>query len=81
MTPDVDLYTRRLSDPGRDADGYRCTAAVAHDLNNQMTIIIACSELLLDQIGRTDAMCEDLLEIRAAAQKAASLAREVAPRR
>jgi signal transduction histidine kinase len=53
----------------------RVTAAVAHDLNNQMTILLGYSELLLEQADSS--VREGLEEMRRAAWRSAGLARQL----
>jgi signal transduction histidine kinase len=55
-----------------DAIG-RLAGGVAHDINNVLTAITCYSELLLGAIEEQDPRREDVLEIRAAAQRAGSL--------
>ncbi len=50
---------------------------VAHDFNNMLTAILGYSELLTEQIGPDKPMGRDLLEIRAAAERASTLTRQL----
>jgi PAS domain S-box-containing protein len=50
---------------------------VAHDFNNMLTAILGYSELLTAQIGPDKPMGQDLREIMAAAQRAATLTRQL----
>ncbi len=50
---------------------------VAHDFNNMLTAILGYSELLTQQIGPDKPMGQDLREITAAAQRAATLTRQL----
>lgn len=50
---------------------------VAHDFNNMLTAILGYSELLLEQIGPDKPIGKDLREIRNAAQRAATLTRQL----
>jgi two-component system cell cycle sensor histidine kinase/response regulator CckA len=50
---------------------------IAHDFNNLLTIIRTASELLLTDIGPDDARRDDIEEIEEAAQRAASLTRQL----
>jgi signal transduction histidine kinase len=55
----------------------RLTSAVAHDLNNQMTVILGYTQLLLNQAKAVEYFGEDLAEIHRAADQAASLTRQL----
>jgi two-component system, cell cycle sensor histidine kinase and response regulator CckA len=50
---------------------------VAHDFNNMLTAILGYAELLTEQIGPDKPVGQDLLEIVAAAERAASLTRQL----
>jgi two-component system, cell cycle sensor histidine kinase and response regulator CckA len=50
---------------------------VAHDFNNMLTAILGYSELLLEQVGPDKPMGKDLQEIKNAAQRAATLTRQL----
>ncbi len=50
---------------------------VAHDFNNLLTGILGFADLLLDQLGDADPLREDVNEIKKAAERAASLARQL----
>ncbi len=50
---------------------------VAHDFNNLLTGILGFSDLLLDQLGHAGPLREDVNEIKKAAERAASLARQL----
>jgi signal transduction histidine kinase len=50
---------------------------VAHDFNNMLTIILGYSELLTEQIGPDKPMGLDLQEIRAAAERASALTKQL----
>ncbi len=62
---------QRLEAVGRLAGG------VAHDFNNILTAITGYSELLLEDFRANDPRRADLEEIRAAAQRAAALTRQL----
>ena len=62
---------QRLEAVGRLAGG------VAHDFNNILTAITGYSSLLLDGLAPGDPRCEDVEGIRAAAQRAATLTRQL----
>src|SRR5262249_15758697 len=55
----------------------RLAGGVAHDFNNLLTVIIGRSEVLLGRIDSRDAMRPDLLLIYDAAQKAATVTRQL----
>jgi two-component system cell cycle sensor histidine kinase/response regulator CckA len=50
---------------------------VAHDFNNMLTAILGYSELLTEQVGADKPIGRDLLEIKAAAERAAALTRQL----
>jgi len=53
------------------------TGAVAHELNNQMTVMLGYSNLVLRQLTDADPLGEPLIEIAKAADRAASLSRQL----
>src|SRR5205807_10391131 len=55
----------------------RLTSAVAHELNNQVTVIIGYSDLVSSEISVADPLSEHLTEINKAAERAASLSRQL----
>ncbi len=59
-----------------DAVG-RLAGGLAHDLNNLLTPILSCSELLLADWNAGEAQREDVQDIREAAQRAASLTKRL----
>jgi PAS domain S-box-containing protein len=50
---------------------------VAHDFNNLLTVIMSYAMVLLAELPAEDPMCADLQEIQAAAERAASLTRQL----
>jgi signal transduction histidine kinase len=62
---------QKLESVGRLAGG------VAHDFNNQLTIILGLSQLLLEQGGLDEHARRDLAEIEAAAKRSASITRQL----
>ena len=55
----------------------RLAGGVAHDFNNMLTAILGYADLILDQIGPDKPMGKDIQEIRNAAQRAATLTRQL----
>jgi signal transduction histidine kinase len=55
----------------------RVTSAVAHDLNNQMTVMLGYTEILLGQYGAAGPLGASLQEIHNAADRAAALTRQL----
>ncbi|MEA2714033.1 MAG: two-component system, cell cycle sensor histidine kinase and response regulator CckA [Gemmatimonadales bacterium] len=55
----------------------RLAGGVAHDFNNQLTVITSCTELLLMDTEERDPRRDNLEEIRKAAQGAAALTRQL----
>jgi two-component system, cell cycle sensor histidine kinase and response regulator CckA len=55
----------------------RLAGGVAHDFNNVLTAIFGYTDLLLDQFTEDDARRTDVQEIRSAAERAASLTRQL----
>ena len=55
----------------------RLAGGIAHDFNNLLTVMTSCSEMLLNDLAAEDARRGDVEEIRGAAQRAASLTRQL----
>jgi two-component system, cell cycle sensor histidine kinase and response regulator CckA len=55
----------------------RLAGGVAHDFNNMLSIIIGHSELAMGQVDPSQPLCEDLSEIRKAAERSAALVRQL----
>ena len=55
----------------------RLAGGVAHDFNNLLSVVLANAEFALDAVRRGDPLFRDLTEIRAAAERAASLTRQL----
>jgi PAS domain S-box-containing protein len=55
----------------------RLAGGVAHDFNNIITVITGSTEMLLEDLAADDAQRQDLEEIRKAAQRAATLTRQL----
>jgi PAS domain S-box-containing protein len=53
------------------------TAGIAHDFNNVLVAILSASSLLADEMPESDPRRADALEIRTAAERAASLTRQL----
>jgi PAS domain S-box-containing protein len=51
----------------------RLAGGVAHDFNNILTVILGHAELALERVGPAQAIHQDLLEIRKAAERSANL--------
>ena len=78
----AERHQRRLSeDQLRQAQKMeavgRLAGGVAHDFNNMLTAILGYADLLLEQIGPDKPMGKDIQEIRNAAQRAATLTRQL----
>jgi two-component system cell cycle sensor histidine kinase/response regulator CckA len=63
--------TQKLEAVGRLAGG------VAHDMNNALNAIIAFADLALQGAGDNEGLCEDIGEIRTAAERAAGITRRL----
>lgn len=55
----------------------RLTCGAAHDLNNQMTIVLGYSHLLLEELDASNSMRDSLEEIARAAERAAALTQQL----
>lgn len=55
----------------------RLAGGVAHDFNNLLTVIIGISEILISDLEETDAHITDIEEIKKAANRAATLTRQL----
>jgi PAS domain S-box-containing protein len=65
------LQAQKMEAVGRLAGG------VAHDFNNVLTAILGYGEMLLEDLPQSSAAAEDAREIRAAAQRATALTRQL----
>ena len=65
------LQAQRLESIGRLAGG------VAHDFNNLLTVIICCSELVLEELPAEGFLATSVGEVRKAAQRAAALTEQL----
>jgi PAS domain S-box-containing protein len=65
------LQSQKMEAVGRLAGG------VAHDFNNMLQTILGYSDLALAKIGPDDKLCDDLLEIKKAAERSAELTRQL----
>ena len=63
--------TQKLEAVGRLAGG------VAHDMNNALNAIIAFADLALQEAGDDEVLCDDIGEIRVAAERAAGITRRL----
>jgi PAS domain S-box-containing protein len=59
-----------------DAVG-RLAGGIAHDFNNLLTVIMSCTDLLLDEVQENDSQREDLQQIKQASLAAASLTQQL----
>jgi two-component system cell cycle sensor histidine kinase/response regulator CckA len=57
--------------------GQRFAAAVAHDINNMLQIVLSFADTLARRLPPADAASEEMRELRAAARRAAELARQL----
>jgi PAS domain S-box-containing protein len=65
------LQSQKMETVGQLAGG------IAHDFNNLLTAIIGYAELALDELDGTSPVRDELIEIRAAAERAALLTRQI----
>ena len=59
-----------------DAVG-RLAGGIAHDFNNLLTVIMSCTDLLLDDVKESESQREDLQQIKQASVAAASLTQQL----
>ena len=59
-----------------DAVG-RLAGGIAHDFNNLLTVIMSCTDLLLDEVKENETQREDLQQIKQASVAAASLTQQL----
>ena len=62
---------QRMESVGRLAGG------IAHDFNNMLGVIIGHAEIILEQMDEADPICEEVTEIRNAANRSAALTRQL----
>jgi signal transduction histidine kinase/DNA-binding response OmpR family regulator len=55
----------------------RLAGGVAHDFNNLLSVILNHAEFVLEGVKESDPVCDDVLEIRKAGERAASLTRQL----
>jgi nitrogen-specific signal transduction histidine kinase/CheY-like chemotaxis protein len=55
----------------------RLAGGVAHDFNNMLGVILGHTEMALERVAPTDPLCDDLKEIRKAAERSADLTRQL----
>lgn len=65
------VQSQKMESVGRLAGG------VAHDFNNMLGVILGYTEMALEKVGETGSLHDDLLEIRKAAERSASLTRQL----
>jgi two-component system, cell cycle sensor histidine kinase and response regulator CckA len=63
--------SQRMEAVGRLAGG------ISHDFNNMLTVIHSTADMVFDRLPKTDALREDIREIARAADRAASLTRQL----
>ncbi len=63
----------RMRQVGRLEAVGRLGGGVAHEVNNQMTVVLGCAEFLLRRDGIPDAVRNDLLSIQRAAERSAKI--------
>jgi PAS domain S-box-containing protein len=67
----------QLAQAGKLESIGRLAGGVAHDFNNMLGVILGRAEIALEQLEPTHPLFEDLVEIRAAAQRSANLTRQL----
>jgi signal transduction histidine kinase len=55
----------------------RLAGGVAHDFNNMLSVIIGNTEMIMNRVGSTDPLYEELEEIRNAAKRSADITRQL----
>ena len=55
----------------------RLAAGVAHDFNNLLSVVLGCTNLVLEDLKPEDPICADLQEVRKAGERGAALIRQL----
>src|ERR1044072_8680977 len=76
VTPRLQLEEQLRQARKMEAVG-RLAAGVAHDFNNLLTAVLGHTELALLKVSEGDAIYRDLVDIRAAGERAAALTRQL----